>query len=149
MRVAGVFIALTIVAAVAVYGFDAALADAGDRDVIAGESFTPQVDTAVALDRSNLGDTVYYNNSVDVVDENGDQSFEGEDYIWYEKNGTIEALSGGNLDGDASATIDYSYRETTTEQRELTALLSQIPKSVALILPLGFALAAFAALRGS
>jgi len=148
MRFAVVFIALAVLAATGVVALQGALADAGDRTVVEDESFTPQTGTAVALDRSNLGDTVYYDDNVSVVDENGDRSYNGTDYIWYSGNGTIEGLAGGNLDGDTTATITYAYRETTSEQRQLTALVSQIPRSMSYLLPLGLALAAIFALRG-
>lgn len=147
MRIAGVFLGLAIVAAMAVFGLQSALAGAGQREVIDGETFTPNAGTVQELDRSKLANT-YYNDTVYVEDENGQRSFEGEDYVWFEKNGTIKPLTGGNLDGDASATIDYDYRTTTETQRELTAMLSNIPRGIGLILPLGFVLAAFAALRG-
>jgi len=147
MRIAGVFIGLAILAAVAVFGLQTALAGAGQQETIDSETFTPNAGTVQTLDRSKLDDT-FYNDTVAVADENGERSFEGEDYKWFDRNGTIKPLVGGNLDGDASATITYSYRRTTETQRELTALLSNIPRGMALILPLGFVLAAIAALRG-
>lgn len=147
MRVAVVFVGLAIVAMMAVMGIQTALAGAGDREVIDGESFNPSAGSYQSLDRSNLANT-YYNDSVSVTDENGDRSFEGRDYEWNATDGTIKPIVGGNLDGDSTATIDYDYRRTTERQRELAALTSQIPSSIGLILPLGFVLAAFAALRG-
>lgn len=147
MRIAGVFIALAILAAMAVFGLQTALAGAGTKETIDSESFTPNAGTVQTLDRSKL-DHTYYNETVQVVDENGDRSFEGDDYEWFDRNGTIKPLTGGNLDGDSSATITYSYRQTSQQQRQLTALLANIPQGLALILPLGFVLAGIAALRG-
>lgn len=147
MRVAAVFLALVIVAGMGVYGLQTALAGAGDREKIDGETFTPSAGSYQTLDRSNLNHT-YYNDSVVVVDENGDRAFEGRDYEWNVTDGTIKPIAGGNLDGDTSATIDYDYRRTTVEQRQFATLLAEVPRSVGLILPLGFILAAFAALRG-
>jgi len=148
MRLAGVFIVIAILLATMVVGLDAALADAGTREEISDESFTPNAGTVQSLDRSNLGNTVYYDSNVSVRDENGERSFEGTDYEWFESNGTIKPLVGGNLDGDASATIDYAYRETTERQRTMAQLAAVVPQGGALILPLGFVLVAFAALRG-
>jgi hypothetical protein len=148
VRVVGVFLALAILAATAVFGIQGALAGAGDRQQIDGETFTPVVGSAVSLERSNLGADVYYNDSVAVVDENGDTAYEGRDYRWLERNGTIVALAGGNLDGDSSATVDYDYRRTTQTQQELAALASQVPRSISYILPLGFVLGGLLAIRG-
>lgn len=147
MRLAFAFFGIAIVSVIAVAAFQAALATAGDRAVVRGETFTPTTGSAISLDRSNL-DNAYYNGTVDVEDENGDQSFNGTDYIWYQQNGTIEPLAGGNLDGDTSATIDYSYRRTTERQRTLAGLLATIPKTSSILPVLGIALIAFAALRG-
>lgn len=147
MKIAGVFIGLAILAAMAVFGLQTALAGAGNKEVVDSESFNPSAGTVQTLDRSKLSNT-FYNDTVDVADENGERSFEGEDYEWFERNGTIKPLVGGNLDGDSTATITYDYRRTTETQRELAALLSHIPRSIGFILPLGFVLAAIAALRG-
>lgn len=147
MRIAGAFIGLAIVAAMAVFGLQTALAGAGNKEVIDSESFNPSAGTVQSLDRSKLSNT-YYNDTVVVTDENGDRSFEGQDYEWFERNGTIKPLSGGNLAGDSTATISYDYRRTTQTQRQLTAMLSNIPRGIGLILPLGFVLVAIAALRG-
>lgn len=142
-----VFLGIAIVAAMGVFGLQTALAGAGQKETVDSESFTPNAGSVQTLDRSNLANT-YYNETVQVADENGERSFEGQDYEWFESNGTIKPLTGGNLDGDASATITYSYRRTTQTQRQLTAMLGEIPRAAGLILPVGFVLAAFAALRG-
>lgn len=130
-----------------VFGLQTALAGAGQKETVDSESFNPSAGTVQTLDRSQLANT-FYNDTVQVFDENGDRSFEGTDYEWLETNGTIKPLAGGNLDGDSTATITYSYRTTTQTQRQLTALTSQIPRVAGIMLPLGFALAAIAALRG-
>jgi len=147
MKLPVVFIGLAIVAAVGVFGLQSSLAGAGEQATIEDESFTPNAGTVQTLDRSKLANT-YYNATVQVRDENGDRSFDGTDYRWFASNGTIKPLTNGNLAGDSTATITYSYRTTTETQRQLTALTANIPRLTGLLLPLGFALAMFAALRG-
>lgn len=138
MKAAIVALALIVIAIAGVQLFQTGLASAGQQETIMDESFTPTAGTVQELDRSELNNT-YYADSVIVDDENGNRSYEGTDYVWLETNGTIKPLAGGNLAGDASATIDYSYRQTTAEQRGVAQTLASIPN----VLPY-FALALFA-----
>ena len=148
MRAFVVFLALAVLAVAGVQIFQAGLADAGAQTEIAEESFNPSAGTVQQLQASKL-DNAYYSQSVQVRNENSDRSIGGEDYEWFEQNGTIKPLVGGNLDGDTSATINYSYRQTTSRQRGFAATLSQIPSVMGLALPVGLVLAMIAALRGS
>lgn len=121
-KVVAVF-GLAIVAILAVYGFQAALADAGENNLVVNETFTPSASTVTELD--NSGQTgAYYDNETTVYDENSTVMDRGSDYLWYESNGTVEAVSGGGLDGDSEATITYAYQQTTSEQRGIAEALT-------------------------
>lgn len=140
-------LALVILAIAGVQLFQAGLATAGDKQEISDESFTPTAGSLTTLDRSDL-DNAYYSDTVNVQDENGSQSFNGTDYIWFQDNGTIKPLTGGNLDGDASATIDYSYRKTTAEQRGFAQMLSTVPQMLSYVVIALFAVAFVGLVRG-
>lgn len=148
MKAAVVALALIVLAIAGVQLFQAGLATAGQKEVISDESFTPTAGSVEQLDRSNLNNA-YYNDTVNVEDENGSRSFNGTDYIWFQENGTIKPLAGGNLDGDASATIDYSYRRTTAEQRGFAQMLATIPDVLPYLALALFAIAFIGVFRGA
>lgn len=142
------FLVLAIVAALGVTGLQATLEDAGTDEVVENESFDPQTGTVQALEESDR-DYAYYDETVVVVDENGNATTEGIDYQWYPSNGTIKPLSGGELDGDGSAEITYRYQVTTEEQRGIAGALANIPRVLGLALPLGALVFVLAAFRGA
>lgn len=118
---------LVVVAMITVYGFQAALADAGERNTVVNETFTPSAGTITELENSNLNGA-YYENTTSVYNDASppDEMDRGTDYRWYESNGTVEAVSGGGLDGESSATISYQYQQTTGEQRGIAKVLSML-----------------------
>lgn len=146
VRIILAVIALAILASVAVAGLQAGLEDAGVDHDIANETWTPDAGNVTTLDESHRAGA-YYAHNVTVEDENGTKMEYGTDYIWYPGNGTVKALSGGGLDGDASATIDYSFQQTTQEHRGMASLLGQVPRVMGFALPLGVVFLLFMLVR--
>lgn len=126
-------ILLVLVAFVGVYGLQAALAEAGEDRVVENETWTPDAGNWTELEESNRTGA-YYADSVDVYDENGTLVEAGQDYEWSATNGSIKALVGGELDGDANATISYEYQQTTQEQRDLAGLAAIMPRIVGVVI---------------
>jgi|APHM01.1.fsa_nt_gi hypothetical protein len=147
MRLALLALALVVLAAGGVTGMEAALDDAGPQTEITDEQFTPSAGTVQQLDESNR-DGATYSESVSVADENGTQSVAGTDFVFFSQNGTIKPLTGGNLDGDSSATVSYSFREPTDTQVGFATTFSQIPAVLPLIGVVVVALAFIRALGG-
>lgn len=127
-RVLLAFLAIGVLAMMAMGGLQAGLENAGEDHTVTNESWTPNPGTITELSESNRTGA-YYANSVTVRDENGSIVAAGEDYRWYVENGTVEALAGGELDGDSEATITYSFQQTTADQREWAAVMAQIPRA--------------------
>lgn len=141
------FLVLAIVAAMGVTALQGSLEDAGQDREVDSETFVPSAGSVTTLDESARAHA-YYTDDPEVRDENGTIMREGTDYEWFESNGTIKTLAGGGLDGDSSATINYSYQVTTEEQRGIASALGQIPRVVGIALPLGAVLFVLAAMRG-
>lgn len=133
-RIVLVVVLLAILAAGSAVVFQQALEQGGDRVEIDGESWTPNAGTITTLDHSERGDA-FYENTTRVFDSNGDEVDRGTDYDWFENNGTVRAVTGGALDGESSATIDYQFSNTTQQQREFSGLLSNLPTMIGLGLP--------------
>lgn len=133
-RAVAAILAVIILAMVGVSGLEAALASGGDPVTVENETWTPDPGNVTQLDDSNQTGA-YYDESVTVRDENGNLSEEGTDYEWFTANGTVKALSGGNLDGDTSATITYGYQQTSEEERALAGLLAWTPRLLGLVIP--------------
>lgn len=138
---------LVIVLGIAFSGYQAALSDAGEDIEITNETWTPDAGNVTELDHSNLDHTTY-DAEVTVRDENGNLSDAGVDYEWIQSNGTVKALVGGNLEGDASATITYAYQTSTQEQRDVAATLGLLPRVVGIALPFLGAVLFFVLLNG-
>lgn len=147
MRVAFLLLALAVIGIVGVQTFQTGLADAGDDVEIDGETFEPDAGNVTQLEQSDRSG-VYYDATVTVTDENGNQSIAGTDYRWNQTNGTITTLAGGNLEGDSQATIDYGYEAPNDTQQGMAALLSQIPTTIGFLLPAGLVLVLLAIVRG-
>lgn len=142
--------ALAVIAIVAIIGLQAALISAGEDINVENESWTPNTGTYVALDDSNL-DRAYYDNDTTVyntTNNNGTLMEQGTDYEWNDTDGTIQAVSGGGLDGATSANITYSYQRTTAEQERLASMAAQLPRAVGVILPALAILVLFVMFRG-
>ncbi len=128
-------VAIVAVGAIAVWGLSAAAASAGDQRTITDESWTPEAGTVTQLEHSGLAHA-YYDETVTVEDSNGNLMDAGEDYVWYEANGTVKAVTGGGLDGESSATIDYEYRRTTSDQRAIISIAGILPEVMGALVPL-------------
>lgn len=134
MRVILAVLAIAMLAIVGAHGFEAALETAGEDHTITNETWTPTAGSVTVLDESNRKGA-YYAHNVTVYDENDTEVDPGKDYKWFVGNGTIKALSGGELEGDANASITYEFEQTSETQREFAGLLSHIPRVIGLALP--------------
>ncbi|MDR9431874.1 MAG: hypothetical protein RI568_14405 [Natronomonas sp.] len=139
--------AIVIVGAVSVYALGFAAESAGVNHEIDDETFEPVGGQVTTLDHSNLDHTTY-DESVEVYDNNGDLVDPQNDYIWFEDNGTIKTVSGGDLDGENSATIDYAYQTTTDDQRALIGITAMFPTILGVLAPLLGVALLFIFLRG-
>lgn len=126
---------IVVVGAIAVWGLQAAAANAGTDHDITDESWTPDAGNVTTLNHSNLEHT-YYDETVTVHDSNGNLMDVGQDYVWYESNGTIKTVAGGDLDGETSATIDYGYQTTTSDDRALIKVVGIFPQVLGALVPL-------------
>jgi len=126
---------IILVGGVAVWGLQAAAADAGQQTTINEETFTATAGEVTALEHSGL-DNTYYSETVTVRDGNNDLVDPGEDYIWFEGNGTIKTVAGGALDGTSGPSITYSYQTTTSDQQALIGIMSMLPNILGVLTPL-------------
>jgi len=140
-------LALVILATAGVWGLQASLETAGQDQTVVNETWTPTAGSVTTLDESNR-DGAYYDHNVTVYDTSGAEVDRGDDYRWYPGNGTVEAVAGGELDGDRSANITYGYQQTTGEQRAIAAALGRIPQFIGLIIPVAAVVLFLAFLRG-
>lgn len=147
IRVAVVFIGIAVLLAGATVAFDAQLADSGTDVQVENESFTPTSGTVITLNES-ARDDVIYNESVTVRDENDTVMTAGSDYRWFANNGTVKPVAGGDLAGDANATVTYGYLDTTEGAIRGSNVVAQIPSLFGMALPLGAVLLFILALRG-
>lgn len=132
-----VVVAVAILAVLAIGAtlvFQGALESGAERTDNVNETWTPSAGSVTTLDDSNLS-RAYYDRNVTVYDELGDEVERGTDYEWFQTNGTVKAVSGGELDGDSSANITYGYDRASEDQQNMVALLSELPTVLALALP--------------
>lgn len=138
---------LVVVGILAVHGFDAGLATAGDDRAITGEQFTPNAGTVQELENSNRAG-VYYDEQVTVINDSSDRMVAGVDYEWYEHNGTIKPLAGGGLDGATNAEIDYTFHVPSDNQRGIADALGVTPFILEMAIPLGGVILVLLFLKG-
>lgn len=128
--IAAILVAIALLASAGVVHYS--LASTGDQSAFT-EDFDPGTNqTHVTLNESNRN-SVYYTSQVTVVDENDSTMRPGIDYNWHESNGTLNVLDDGQLDGDANATIDYSYRIPNQQQRTFASMLGEFINAAYLI----------------
>jgi hypothetical protein len=116
-----------------------ASAVAGEQQVILNETWVPNTATATNLVQSNLAGVIYDPNPV--VKTNGTTTpkvltVEGIDYKFYNTNGTIQAIAGGQLDGLTDASIDYAYVAPSKAAQTQLTMLAGVIQSLGAILPL-------------
>lgn len=126
---------IVLVGGVAVWGLQAAAADAGAKTTIEEETFTATAGEVSALEHSNLNNT-YYSETVTVRDGNNDRVDPGEDYVWFANNGTLKVVTGGELDGTSGPSITYSYQTNTADQQALIGITSMLPNVMGVLTPL-------------
>jgi len=112
--------------------------NAGSDEVVINESFTPgAAGEVVTLDNSEQSGAFYGPDNETVVYNATDTEMkEGTDYEWIQANGTVRMLSGGDLAGDANATISYTYQQTTEEQRQWARVMAALPQGLGLAAPM-------------
>jgi len=138
MRAVIALLAIGIIAMGALVGVNAALGDNERTTSVTEESWTPDPGNVTTLNKSNI-DAATYNESVEVYDSNMNPVKAGDDYVWFEENGTVQAVEGGTLDGEPEAFITYSYTSPPVEQLRMANLMSLIPNSAGVLLPvIGF-----------
>lgn len=128
-------LAIVLLVGVSIFAYQAAIAEAGEDTVVTNESWTPTAGSVTQLDNSNQ-EGAYYGNDTTVFDSTDSLMDRGADYRWFADNGTVKAVAGGDLDGESSATISYTYQQTTAEQRGLFNLATQMPNVLAALIPL-------------
>lgn len=136
MRAILALVGIALFALIGVIGMNAALANNTSVTSINDEDWTPDPGNITELNNSNL-EGADYNETVEVRRADNTVMDEGDDYEWYDSNGTVEALEGGRLDGEENASIDYGYERAPGEQVQMAVTLSQLPASAGLILPAG------------
>lgn len=132
MRAVIAIIALVVLGAMGVWGMQASLVNAAEDRTVQNETFTPNSGNITTLEHSNQNHT-WYSDNVTVYDENGTVMDYGDDYLWFQSNGTLKTLAGGQLAGDTEGTVTYSYSQTTEEQRQLAEIPNLIPMVLALL----------------
>lgn len=109
-------VGLAVILMVGVPAIQSAEDSSQQAHTIENETWTSDPGNVTVLDHSNI-ENADYDDTVDVWDENGTQMTAGSDYRWFDSNGTVKALSGGDLDGDSSATITYGYNRSSDSQQ--------------------------------
>lgn len=140
-------VALAILGSVGVAGLQAGLENAGEDRTITNESWAPDPGNVTSLKYSSQTGA-YYSSNATVYNATGVEMEDGVDFEWFAGNGTVKALSGGDLDGDASAEISYQLQQTTEEQRQFVAVLGHIPRVMGFALPFGAVVFLFILVRG-
>lgn len=111
--------------------------DSIDTTEVTAENWTVDVDNWVELENDDLVDgSVTVNNSTDV------EMTEGTDYEINYTDGTIKALSGGDLTDGNTATIDYNYEQPTyVEDGTTRTLIDLVPLFFILVILVTLAMA--------
>lgn len=147
MRLFVVAAAIAILAIMAITGIQASLETAGEKVVVENETFTPSAGSITILSDSQINGA-FYNDTVDVYNNTGGVMDAGTDYQWFESNGTLKTLAGGDLDGEIEGKITYDYELTTKEQRSIAKVLGEIPMAMGTSLPVFLIIFFLIALRG-
>lgn len=103
-------------------------------DINTTESFVADPGNVTQLNGSNI-EGAFYDERVTVTDDKGRLVTEGEDYLWYQQNGTIKTLQGGALSDGENVTISYRYSAPTPQARGFLSILTT-PYQVLRYLPL-------------
>lgn len=150
MRAILAIVGIALFSMIAIMGFNAALADNQQRTDITNESFTPDAGNVTELQDSRLDAATYDDDSnVTVYNASDVEMTEGTDYEWFQENGTLKTLSGGDLEGDATANVSYGYDRPPADQVMLSQVLSQIPRTIGALLPVFALLFLLLIVRGS
>lgn len=124
MRALIILLAVAMLVLVGAAAANSALTTAGQHETIVNETFTPDSGNITTLNQSNRVDCCIYDRTVTVYDEKGSLAVNQTDYRWYPSNGTIKTLSGGELDGDNSATITYGFSTPTALSKGIAGVFA-------------------------
>lgn len=115
-------VAVAVIVLAGAAAVDAGIHEVGQKETF-DESFVPDAGNVTELNHSNL-DSVryYYESNVTVRNGSGVVMAPGADYEWFRSNGTVLTVTGGRLDGDASADITYGYRVTSDEVQNVSSV---------------------------
>lgn len=89
------------------------------------ESWTADLDAWTTLEHSNTEDAIY-DETVTVRDNTSTVLEAGTDYEWSTENGSVMAISGGELAQGENATISYGLEQPTKESSALYAMITGI-----------------------
>jgi len=112
---------------------------AGEQQLIENETWVPNTATATNLVQSNLAGVIY--DPYPVVKTNGTSTpkiltVDMVDYKFYNSNGTIQAIAGGQLDGLTDASITYKYVAPNKAASVQLTMLANLIQSLGAMLPL-------------
>lgn len=117
--IAVILVAITLLAGAGVVHYS--LSNTGAQTTYT-ESFTPTSGDTITFNESERDD-VYYDTAVNVTGENDAVMQQGVDYNWHQSNGTLTVISGGDLEDDSSANIEYGLRVPSDQQRTYASML--------------------------
>ena len=104
------------------------------EQLISGETFSPSTSSPVLLNNSSIPNAIYnpYPEVTIGTSGTGNLTAQGpdKDYIFYPNNGTILSVSGGALDGVASASIDYRYAQQNQWTSSATTIWGGLSNSL-------------------
>lgn len=106
------------------------------------------INETVTFNSSNI-DGAYYSENATVVDENGTELAEPNDYIWHSENGTLTVKS--TEAANESITANYTVWERTGEQQTVTTAVAGLVQAGAwlpFVLFVGLLLVAMTTLGG-
>ena len=120
------FVYFAVVLFIALFLFVASSASTmgAQEQIISGEPFAPSTASPVLLNYSNIPNAIYnpYPEVKLGTSGTGNLTAQGKDYQYFPNNGTILSVSGGSLDGAASAQITYRY----AQQNQWTSTMTDI-----------------------
>lgn len=120
------FVLFGILAIGGIFAITPAFQAAGEDITNVNETFqNPTGGDVIQLEDSDRTGA-YYDDEVSVFDETGAEMEAGTDYEWFQTNGTLKVLSGGDLAGDDNGTITYGYDQTTETQRQQATVLGYL-----------------------
>lgn len=126
----------------------ASVTTADDRVVNETNATGAGMNETVTFNSSNL-DGAYYSENATVLDENGTELDDPNDYVWHPENGTLTVQS--SEAANESLTANYTVWERSNEQQTVTATIAGLQQAGAwlpFVLFVGLLLVAMTTLGG-